>query len=167
MDHRVLVDVEHAIGSVLHRDELRLEPREVVGLLVRRREREEGNVAPPIAHPQLAQAHRRLALPHLGEVRLLDGKLGLEGLEVHRRLRVAPPGTPGDAKERRAVDALDGLLHPLGGEDAAVVVLQDALRPAPQLIDGVNRGDAEQEQRDQERRLREQQLGAQAHSALR
>ena len=114
--------------------------------------------------PRGAEATRRLQLARLGDVVFLDRELLLEPAHVARGLRVCFVGPARGAEHGRAVDALDGVLHALRRQDAAVVVLQDALRAATERIEGAQRDEAEQYQPCRERQLSEDELRAQRHA---
>ena len=73
-----------------------------------------------------------------------------------------PASWPDHDVHRAAVDALQRLLHPLGGEHAAVVVSQDESRLPGQPRGHDRRQHAHQHQRDRQRRLGQQQLAPQA-----
>ena len=64
----------------------------------------------------------------LGDIVALDGQLHGEPLAVFVDLRQGFLLPAGGEEDRAAIDALDRLFHPLGGQHAAVVLAEDGRR---------------------------------------
>src|SRR5205085_6607826 len=166
-DDRVLVELEDPLGGRFDARESRLHFLEIAApqlpwvaeLLV-------AIVAGEVVVPGGAELAGRLWLALLGDVVLLHGKLFAEAADVGRSLFDGFVGAAGRPEERGAVDALERLFHALRGEDAAVVVLQDPLRAAPERVESAQRDEAQQDEPRGERELREDQLGPQRQARL-
>src|SRR5262249_4465155 len=116
-----------------------------------------------IASPQLSQSGGRLLLTWLGDVRLLNAKLRLELRAKLRLLGQAALSFPDDEEHRGAVDSLHRFFHPLGGQHAAEVVLQNVLPGLDEVVEGENLHRSDQDQRDGQGALSEKELGSQLH----
>jgi hypothetical protein len=106
------------------------------------------------------QARRQLGLTALGDVPLLHAELRLE---APRGIAAGPPGLAQRAVQGGPVELLERSQHPLRGEDAPVVVLEDVLGALSQGGGGPKGGGPEQDQRRPEGRLGEQEAAAERH----
>src|SRR5207253_3482764 len=162
---RVLVQLEDPFGRRPRAGEARLHLREVPSpqrALVL--ERAVPRMSREVFIPGRTQRVRRLPLARLGDVVLLHRELLVELPDVRRRLGVGLLGLPRGPEERGAVHPLERVFHPLSGEDAAVVVLQDALRAPAESVHRAQRHESEQRKPRGKRQLCQEQPGPQRHA---
>ena len=133
--HVLLVDVEHRVGLALdvleRRQELgEVEPRPLRFRLGRQGEEAVRQVEIPGVEPRQRVGHRLLA--GQGHVVLLDLQVPLEHRPVLGELLARLLLLATDREQQRRIHSLQRLLHPLGGQDASVVLPEDHVDVVPQ-----------------------------------
>src|SRR5262249_8418257 len=125
---------------------------------------EELVVGGPVLVPGGAQRLGGGVLAGLGDVVLLDHQLALECRPVLGDQRRGSLLLADDDEQRGAVQPLDGLLHPLRGQHAPVVVGQDPLAGPSQGVGGEDRHHRHQHHGQRHGSLGEEEARPQRHS---